>query len=164
VARNPLIQRRRLLQIVGAFFLGHAFDVSPAFAGAAPSPLEQTTFAAFLDVLLPRDDLSGSATDLRVDGQLWDLAGDDARFRRLIGLGCQWLNMTGGPPFTELSAGQQTAVVEWMSHSDWNEVPRRFYELVRQTAVTAYYSNPAAWRGMPIKRPPQPLGYPPPWG
>ena len=164
MARNPLIQRRRLLQIVGAFFLGRAFDVSPAFAGAAPSPLEQTTFAAFLDVLLPRDDLSGSATDLRVDGQLWDLAKGDARFRRLIGLGCQWLNATGGPPFAELSGEQQSAVVEWMSHSDWNEVPRRFYELVRQTAVTAYYSDPAAWRGMPIKRPPQPLGYPPPWG
>ena len=158
------MQRRRLLAIVGAFFLGQAFDVSAAVAGAAPSSLEQTTFAAFLDVLLPRDDLSGSATDLRVDGQLWALAGDDARFRRLIELGCQWMNMTGGPPFTELSAGQQIAVVEWMSHSDWDQVPRRFYELVRQTAVTAYYSDPAAWRGMTIVRPPQPLGYPPPWG
>lgn len=159
----PLTQRRRLLQIVGVFFLGQAFDVSPAVAAAASSPLEKTTFAAFLDVLLPRDNVSGSATDLRVDKQLWQLAGDDARFRRLIGLGCQWLNATGGPPFAQLSAEQQIAVVAWMSHSDWNEVPRRFYELVRQTAVEVYYSNPAAWRGLPIERPPQPLGYRPPW-
>lgn len=163
MTQYPRTQRRRLLQIVGAFFLGQAFDVSPAVAAAAPSPLEKTSFAAFLDVLLPRDSLSGSATDLRVDKQLWDLAADDARFRRLIGLGCQWLNATGGPPFAELDAGQQIAVVEWMSHADWNEVPRRFYELVRQTAVEVYYSDPAAWRGLSIERPPQPLGYLPPW-
>jgi hypothetical protein len=157
------MRRRRLLGIVGAFFLGQAFDVSPAFASVAPSPAEKATFAAFLDVLLPRDALSGSASELRVDALLWDLAADDARFRRLVGLGCQWLNATGGPPFAELSEEQQIAVVEWMSTSDWNQVPRRFYELARQTAVEAYYSNPAVWRGMSIERPPQPLGYPPPW-
>lgn len=157
------MQRRRLIQIIGAFFLGQAFDVSATVATAAPSQLEQTTFAAFLDILLPRDSLSGSATDLQVDQVLWKLAEDDARFRRLIGLGCQWLNTTGGPPFAELDIEQQIIVVEWMSHADWNDVPRRFYELVRQTAVEAYYSNPTTWRGMSIEKPPQPLGYPPPW-
>lgn len=163
MAQNPLTQRRRLLQIVGAFFLGPAFDVSPAIAGAAPSLREQTTLAAFLDVLLPRDDLSGSATDLRVDAQIWTLAENDAHFRRLTGLGCEWLDATGGPPFAELTTEQQIAVVEWMANSDWNQIPRRFYELVRQTALVAYYANPAAWRGMSIARPPQPLGYLPPW-
>jgi len=161
--QEPLTQRRRLLKIVGAFFLGQAFDISPALAASAPSLLERATFAAFLDVLLPRDALSGSATDLQVDVQLWELSNSEARYRRLIELGCQWLNMTGGPPFTKLAAEQQIAVVEWMSHSDWNEVPRRFYELVRQTAVEVYYSNPASWQGLPVDRPPQPLGYLPPW-
>jgi hypothetical protein len=113
--------------------------------------------------LLPRDALSGSATDLRVDERLWALAATEVRFRRLIELGCQWLNLTGGPPFTELAAEQQSAVVEWMSHADWDQIPRRFYELVRQTAVEVYYSDPAAWHGLPIDRPPQPLGYLPPW-
>jgi hypothetical protein len=163
MAQALSIPRRRLLKIVGAFFLGQAFDIPPVLAAVAPSPRERATFAAFLDVLLPRDALSGSATELRVAEQLWVLAGADARFRRLIELGCQWLNMTGGPPFVALSAGQQIAVVEWMSHSDWEQVPRRFYELVRQTAVEVYYTDPAAWRGLPIERPPQPLGYLPPW-
>jgi hypothetical protein len=157
------MQRRRLLKIVGAFFLGQTLDVSSALAAAKLSPLEQTTFAAFLDVLLPRDVLSGSATDLRVDAQLWALSDTEVRFRHLIALGCQWLNITGGPPFAKLATKQQIAVVEWMSHSDWDQVPRRFYELVRQTAVEVYYSDPAAWRGLPIDRPPQPLGYMPPW-
>ena len=158
-----MVSRRRLLKIVGAFFLGQAFDISPVLAASKPSLSERATFAAFLDVLLPRDALSGSATDLQVDEQLWRLSGSEARFRRLIALGCQWLNMTGGPPFTELAAEQQIAVVEWMAQSDWDQVPRRFYELVRQTAVEVYYSDPAAWRGLSIERPPQPLGYLPPW-
>ncbi|MBI5861118.1 MAG: gluconate 2-dehydrogenase subunit 3 family protein [Rhodocyclales bacterium] len=157
------MQRRRLLKIVGAFFLGQALDIAPALAATRPGARERATFAAFLDVLLPGDTLSGSATELRVDEQLWALSDTEARFRRLLELGCQWLNMTGGPPFTELSALQQNAVVGWMSTSDWDQIPRRFYELVRQTAVEVYYSDPAAWHGLPIDRPPQPLGYLPPW-
>lgn len=161
--QESLLQRRRLLKIVGAFFLGRTFDISPALAAPVPSALDRATFAAFLDILLPRDILSGSATDLRVDEKLWLLSDSEARFRRLVVLGCQWLNMTGGPPFTDLVVEQQVAVVEWMSQSDWDEVPRRFYELVRQTAVEVYYSDPSAWRGLSIERPPQPLGYLPPW-
>lgn len=134
-----------------------------ALAASAPTSLEQTSFAAFLDVLLPHDELSGSATDLRVDDKLWEFSESDPRFRRLVQLGCRWLNLTGGPPFADLTAEQQIAVVEWMSKSDWNRIPRRFYELVRQAAIELYYSEPEAWRGLPIERPPQPLGYPPPW-
>ena len=156
-------QRRRLLKVVGAFFFSHALDIGQARADSPPAALERTTFAAFLDVLLPRDALSGSATDLHVDDKLWEFAQSDARFRRLLGLGCQWLNLTGGPPFAELTAEQQIAVLEWMSTSDWNRIPRRFYELVRQAAIELYYSDPEAWHGLPIERPPQPLGYPPPW-
>lgn len=156
-------QRRRLLTVVGAFFLSRAVDIGEARADSSPTTFEQTSFAAFLDVLLPRDALSGSATDLHVDDKLWEFSESDPRFRRLVQLGCRWLNLTGGPPFAELTAEQQIAVVEWMSSSDWNQIPRRFYELVRQAAIELYYSEPAAWGGLPIVRPPQPLGYPPPW-
>jgi hypothetical protein len=100
---------------------------------------------------------------VHADEKLWEFSEFDPRFRRLVELGCRWLNLTGGPPFAELTAEQQIAVVEWMSTSDWNQIPRRFYELVRQAAIELYYSDPAAWRGLPIERPPQPLGYPPPW-
>ena len=119
--------------------------------------------AAFLDILLPRDALSGSATDLAVHDQLLAFARTDASFGRLLGIGCQWLNMTGGVPFAQLSGDQQTAVVTWMSTADWNEIPRRFYELVRQVAIELYFIQPAAWGGLPISRSPQPRGYPPPW-
>lgn len=155
--------RRRLLQSVAAFFLTLAADIAQATESSAPTSRERLTLACFLDVLLPRDALTGSATDLLVDGQVWELAAADPQFRRLLALGCQWLDMTGGPPFHRLDAAQQEAVVEWMSGSDWSAIPRRFYELVRQLAVTLYYADPRSWRGLPLERPPQPLGYPPPW-
>lgn len=157
------MHRRQLLKAAGALFFGHSFGFPQALAASAPTADQQKTFAAFLDVLLPSDDISGSATDLQVDGKLWKFSESEPRFRHLVELGCQWLNLTGGPPFAELSAEQQVVVVEWMSKLDWNQVPRRFYELVRQAAIEFYFSQPEAWNGLPIERPPQPLGYPPPW-
>jgi hypothetical protein len=155
--------RRRLLKLVGAFFLAEGLPLAAAFAATPPSAAERRAFAAFLDVVLPRDALSGSASDLRVDTELWAFAARDARFRRLVELGCRWLNMTGRGSFAALPATDQFTVVTWMSGSDWDEIPRRFYELARQVAVETYYSHPAALAGLPIKAPPQPAGYPPPW-
>ena len=155
--------RRRLCKIVGAFFLGSAINLASAAALAPPGKEERTTLAAFLDTLLPRDELSGSATDLGIDRQLWAFSTSEPDFRKLVDYGCRWLNMTGSSPFPALAIEQQIAVVDWMSRADWNEIPRRFYELVRQVAIELYYSNPAALNGQPINRSPQPLGYPPPW-
>ena len=151
-----------MCQLVGAFFLGQGIPFDLAYA-AAPARNERATVAAFLDTILPRDSLSGSASDLGVHDKLLAFSRTDSNFSRLLDIGCQWLNMTGGEPFAKLSGGQQNAIVSWMSAADWNEIPRRFYELVRQVAIELYYANPAAIHGLPIGRSPQPQGYPPPW-
>lgn len=154
--------RRRLLKVVGAFFLGNLLP--PVLAIAAPMATDGETFAVFLDVLLPRDELTGSATDLAVDKQLWAFAATDQRFMQLLLLGCRWLNMTGETAgFVDLPAAQQVELVSWMAGSDWQQIPRRFYELVRQAALEVYFSQPAALAGMPLQSAPQPLGYMPPW-
>lgn len=155
--------RRRLFKLVGVFFFGHSLEITSARATGQPSHLERSAFAAFLDIILPSDAYSGSASDLHVDRGLWKIAGTDPRFHQLAKFGCQWLNMTGGTPFAKLPAEQQMAIVAWMAESDWNQVPRRFYEIVRQLAVELYYSQSAARAGLPAQTPPQPLGYPPPW-
>lgn len=153
--------RRRMLKLVGAFFLTWP---ASAFSEAAARPKNHRhTLRAFIDVLLPRDSYCGSASDFRVDRQLLLLARDDKQFGKLLALGCQWLDMTGTVAFAELPAADKTTVVQWMADSDWNQIPRRFYELLRQTSVEAYYSDPRAWKGLALNAPPQPLGYPPPW-
>lgn len=159
----PSASRRRLCKIVGAFFLGSTIDLASAAVLAPAYKEERSTLAAFLDTLLPRDELSGSATDLGIDGQLWAFSTSEPDFRKLVDYGCRWLNMTGSSQFSALASEQQIAVVDWMSRADWNEIPRRFYELVRQVAIELYYANPAARKGLPISRSPQPLGYLPPW-
>ncbi len=155
--------RRRLCKIVGAFFLSVA--ITPISSASPLPPIDEAraTLAAFVDTLLPRDAFSKSATDLGVDLQIWGFSKSSPDFRKLVDYGCRWLNMTGGAQFSDLASEQQIAVVDWMSRADWNEIPRRFYELVRQVAVELYFSNPAALGGLPIKRSPQPEGYPPPW-
>lgn len=155
--------RRRCLKIVGALVLGDVSGIGTAFAAARPNQNIRNTLAAFVDTLIPRDGVNGSATDLRIDEMLWQLSQSSDQFHRLLRLGCQWLNQTGGPPFDELLPEQQTMIVAWMAQSDWNEIPRRFYELVRQTTAELYFSQPTAWHGLAMTRPPQPFGYQPPW-
>jgi hypothetical protein len=153
--------RRRLCKIVGAFFAASTIDLASAASPLTPGIAERAALAAFVDTLLPRDGLSGSATDLGIDQQIWTFSKTEPDFRKLLNLGCRWLDMTGGPPFSKLAGDQQFAVVSWMAQSDWNEIPRRFYELMRQISLELYYSNPKAWHGLPIQSPPQPVGYPP---
>lgn len=157
-------QRRQLLKALGVFFASYSVDANAeSLSLEMPTASEQETLSAFLDVLIPRDQQTGSATDLQVDKQIWSVAESSQDFRRLIVSGCDWLNETGGPPFHQLDDEQQYSVVAWMSESDWQYTPRRFYDLLRSTALSLYYSQSAAWEGLPIKRPPQPEGYPPPW-
>lgn len=158
------VTRRRLCKIVGAFFLGNLVEISvTAAAQQPPKSIEKLAFAAFLDTLLPGEQFSGSATELHVDREIWAFAATDAQFRKLLGIGCQWLDMTGGSRFADLETQQRIAVLTWMAQSDWNQIPRRFYELLRQLSLELYYSRMDSWGGLPIQSPPQPRGYPPPW-
>lgn len=157
------VTRRHILKIVGAFFLGNVFELPDAVAATRPNSLERRALRAFLNTLLPQDELSESASALRVDRDIWAFSRTDEQFRQLLALGCQWLDMTGGARFSALTTEQQYLLVDWMAHADWNQIPRRFYELVRQVALEFYYSKATAWPGVAIHHPPQPLGYPPPW-
>jgi hypothetical protein len=157
-------QRRQILQSVGVFFAAHSLNINAeTLSQGAPTSVEKSTLAAFVDVLIPRDRFTGSATDLQVDAQLWSLAESSEKLRQLLAAGCEWLNQTGGPPFAELRYKQQYKLVAWMAESDWNNVPRLFYEIVRSSAMRFYFAQPAAWEGLAIDRPPQPQGYSPPW-
>ncbi len=141
--------------------MAQAVNVLPA--KAAIVDLDQTTFAAFLDVLLPRDPQSPSASELGVPAELIEIAKTVEPFYRLITLACTWMNDTGSAPFHALPEADKLKLVTWMSTSDFNQIPRRFFHLVRLSAVEIYYAPPGAIRGYPLNNAPQPEGYPPPW-
>ena len=130
---------------------------------AAAGEVDFATLEAFLDVLLPADDVSPAASQLGVTAELLDLAKSAELYQKLLSLGSDWLNQTGRGPFYTLSNANQNKVVAWMSTSDTDQIPGRFYQLVRQSGVEIYYSHPEAINGFPLNPAPQPNGYLPPW-
>ncbi|MCP5073988.1 MAG: gluconate 2-dehydrogenase subunit 3 family protein [Rhodobacteraceae bacterium] len=132
-------------------------------ARASGESLDEKTLAAFVDVLLPADANSPSASTLHVPAEILELAEMVPLFKKLISLATKWLNNTGNVPFHELSEADKTTLVTWMSTSDFNQFPRRFFHLVRLAAVEIYFSHPDAIQGYPLNPSPQPEGYPPPW-
>ncbi len=142
---------------------GRAMAATPSRAQAARPQLVTPTLTAFLDTLLPRDVQSGAASDLGVPQAVLAEAARNALYGRLVDIGCRWLDQAAEGRFADAAPEVQQLIVAWAAQSDWNQVPRRFYELVRQHALEVYYSQPAAWGGLPVSRPPQPLGYPEPW-
>ncbi len=130
---------------------------------AATGDLDLAALETFLDILLPADDLTPSAGELRVASQIVEIAAPTDPYRRLLALGTFWLNGEGARSFASLSAADRHKVVAWMSRSDIDAIPGRFYQVVRQSAVEIYFSHPQALAGLPVNPAPQPLGYPPPW-
>lgn len=131
-------------------------------AASAPASLEPT-LAAFVDTLLPADDLSPAASDLGIAKTMLAESAGDELYTRLITVGCAFLDRAAEGRFDESNARVREVIVSWMSEADYDEVPRRFYEVIRQRTVELYYSRPEAWGGLPIRRPPQPIGYPDHW-
>lgn len=155
------VTRRRAIATSLAACLAHS--VLAKELGASTQDVDARTLASFLDVLLPADEHSPSASQLGVDSELLDLAAPVELFVRLLALGTLWLNDTGRGPFHSVSSSDRHKVVSWMSASDINQIPGRFYQLVRLTAVEIYYSRPEAIGGFDLNPAPQPAGYPPPW-
>ncbi len=141
--------------------LPSALSAQVIAADVAP---DTETLAAFLDVLLPADAQSPAASQLGVTGELLDIASQSGLYLKLIGLGTQWLNDTGRGPFHGLSEVDRNRIVAWMSMSDLNQIPGRFYFLLRYSAIELYFSHPESIAGLNLNPAPQPAGYPPPWG
>ncbi len=148
--------RRYLLKVAASLLAGFPL------AGSASRP-DLPQLSVFVDILIPRDFLSGSATDYDVHLEILALCDDSPQLMSLINAGADWLNQTGSVPFEQLPQADQLTVVQWMSDANPNELPGRFFMVVRQLAVEIYYSDARAWNGLAIDHPPQPQGFMPPW-
>lgn len=113
---------------------------------------------AFIDHLIPADDLTPAASTLQVHQRVWDDARTQADGVRLLRTVCQWLDGYGDG-FATLSEAERETLVAWMSTAPWESPQRRFFHWVRERAFAHYYSQPASWRGLPVQRPPQPMGH-----
>ena len=157
------ISRRLAIKRLGSLVIA-AGILPPVITSAQTfNDINEKTFSSFIDVLLPADDLSASGTGAGVSSDLLDFTKKADLYWRLASLGCAWLDTTGADGFDSLSTDDQIKIVEWMAKSDWNQVPRRFYHLTRQAAMSLYFSGAYATSGLPLNVSPQPIGYAQPW-
>ena len=63
----------------------------------------------------------------------------------------------------DLPEPRRDEILAALAEADFNEIPGRFYHLMRAFAVEFYFSHPEAFAGYPLEPAPQPMGYPPPW-
>ncbi|MDO9003795.1 MAG: gluconate 2-dehydrogenase subunit 3 family protein [Aquabacterium sp.] len=112
----------------------------------------------FIDHLIPADELSPAASALGVAQRIWNDAMATPDGRMLVERVCQWLDQYG-EGFASLDDSEREVLVRWMSQAPWESPQRRFFHLVREQAFTLYYTQPAALKGFPFDRPPQPMGF-----
>lgn len=125
----------------------------------AASPEVRRTLGAYVDTLLPADDVTPAATALGVhDEILAGRLGQDVP-ESLLRKGCRWLNHQAGGDFSRLTPEQQHRVVAWMAQASRSRGPRVFYDYVRRRAVTLYYTHPESWADSALTHTPQPRGY-----
>lgn len=125
--------------------------------GHAQSTMPQA-LAPFIDHLIPADAFTPAASALDVPGRIWQQALADVDLRHLIETVCAWLDRYG-EGFAALQPDEREVLVTWMSTAPWESPQRRFFHLIRERAFTLYYTQPAAWKGLPVQTPPQPLGH-----
>lgn len=153
------ITRRTLLGgLLGLLPLRPAVALPQTEAG--PSLI---TLGAFLDTLLPGDDLSPAASALGIPRALLG----DARtgsYARLLGIGCAWLDAQGrkryGAPFAALTEAQRVTVVVAAEAAPAGRPEQVFLTAVLADCHRRYYSDPRSWPALGYAGPPQPMGFP----
>jgi len=134
-----------------------ALAASPGRRVAAGSKAP-ASWPVFLDHLIPADELTPSASQVRIDVSLWSEVRQDDAYLQLVTFGCQWIDRYHPQGFAGLTDDEREQLVTWMSQAPWESPQRRFFQLVRDHAMTLYYALPEARKGSLLEDPPQPLG------
>lgn len=122
------------------------------------------SLAAVLDTLLPDDGLTPAASALGIEAELRGLIAGNDLVLQLFAAALGWMDSLAPVPFRDLAEVDRAAVLDAMAGADFNQIPGRFYHILRALAVELFYARPEALAGLPLASAPQPLGYPPPWG
>lgn len=122
-----------------------------------------SAFGPYLDILLPEDSASPSATRLGVDQALLKQVRASKRLSKIIVLGCIWLDQRaqklGAKDFAALDQDKQIGIVSAAEHSPANSLPRLFFAWTHRSALHHYYLQPESWHSLGYHGPPQPVGF-----
>jgi len=161
-ARGPALPSRRRAArrlLLAAVALAAADLPALAASPAVDAAAMARTFTVFCDTLVPADALTPAASAFGIaDAIRADITGDRLA-ERLLAAGCSWLDATCAGDFSRADEVARVAACERMQAMPWQSPAGRFFQIMRNTVMAAYYAEPASWRGLALDRPPQPLGF-----
>ena len=122
-----------------------------------------TCLQAWVETLLPTDDLSVGAGSLMIHLKVIEKADGISQYRSLLELGVVWANSAakrhGASSFAALKPEQAEAVVAEAEASGLNAVSGLFFYHTLRDAKHYYYLDAASWPGVGFPHTPQPLGF-----
>jgi hypothetical protein len=140
----------------------------PARAFAAPNEtgkidtqtMTLSAINAAIDVLIPADELTPSASKIGIGEKIVSQATTDPLFKSWLIEGLKWFDQGVEGSFVKHDVLSQTQLMQTLADSPVGSPTRIFFELLRLRTMTAYYADPRSLNGLVIERPPQPIGYP----
>jgi gluconate 2-dehydrogenase gamma chain len=168
------VQRREVLRILGtaaaaaqfpgfskwAFACGHignaALQIKPAvYRPQFFTPAEYAMVERLADIIIPSDDTPG-AKEAGVAEFIDFMVASDPEAQYGFRMGLAWLNahseQTAGKRFVELTAEQQTSLLEPLGFKDkarpGEETGRRFFHTMREYTVTGFYTSEIGFKAL----------------
>lgn len=131
---------------------------------------EIATIGVIADIIIPKDDVSGSATDAKVPDFIEFMVKDKPEFQTPLRGGLKWMDMQSfkrfEKPFKDCSAQQQIEIVDEIAYpkkvKPENKVGANFFGLMRNLTISGFYTTeigvkdvgymgnkPNQWNGVP---------------
>lgn len=122
-----------------------AIDAKPAFF----TPAEMATITLLADIIIPKDDVSGSASDAKVPEFIEYIVNDMTEHQVPMKGGLRWLDMKClalyGNAFTDCTKEQQMEMVDAIAYpkkaKPENKPGVSFFNLMRNLTATGFYTS-----------------------
>lgn len=117
------------------------------------TPEEFATITVLADIIIPKDDVSGSASDAKVADFIEFIVKDDTDFQTPLRGGLRWLDVhclnAYQKAFKDCSSQQQIEVVDQIAYPEKAKPEMsfgvRFFNLMRNLTATGFYSTQIGW-------------------
>ena len=117
------------------------------------TPHEMQTITILGDIIIPKDDVSGSASDAKVPDFIEFIVKDDTDFQTPLRGGLRWLDVhclnAYQKAFKDCSAQQQIEVVDQIAYPEKAKPEMAFgvsfFNLMRNLTATGFYSTQIGW-------------------
>jgi hypothetical protein len=118
------------------------------------TPEELATITILADIIIPKDDVSGSASDAKVPGFIAFIVKDKPEFQTPLRGGLRWLDVQSlnryDKAFKDSSHEQQIAIVDEIAFPAKAKPNMKqgvsFFNLLRNLTATGFYTTEIGWK------------------